>query len=551
VARVLLISYAGPPAMISSLYPDNGLASLAGTLLAAGHEVRVRDFNTVTHLARCVPAERSAELARVLPEVAAGGGAELAPRLLALQGELEADLERALAWMAAELLAEVEAFGADLVGFKLWSGDGFHACVRLAEALRAAHPGLRIVAGGPAVLYSEHAIFDLTRAFDALVDGEGEEAILALARWAAGQGPLGDAPNLLLPEGRRTRRSVVVDLNALPAPCYRTEIYPSLVGDQHLKLFVLDESRGCPMRCAFCVHRCASGDLWRVKSAPRVAREMDDLQAAFGTGAFRLGGSCTPGRFYRELASELSSRGRRIRLSGFGPLNDLSADMLSALARAGCESLFFGVESFHPDDLRRLGKRVDPRVAEATLRACQDTGIVPAISLIVPLPGQTEESLTLNRGVLVGLQRSGPVPVQISIPGLVPRTRWFDELAAFGFELLVGADEYRRQLARYRIRHIVPPSLWEPLPYRLDGRDFAGYAGLSAGFQRQVAAEGVIVNLSDDMVVLAGALGMGLPAFRQQLQAVFFTLDATRLIALVGALNAAIAPPVAATRDSP
>jgi len=551
VARVLLITYAGPPAMISSLYPDNGLASLAGTLLAAGHEVRVHDYNTVTHLARCVPAERSAELARVLPELVAGGGVDLGPRLLALQAALDTDLERALGWMVTELLEEIGAFGADLVGFKLWSGDGFLASVRLAEALRRHRPDLRLVAGGPAVLYSEQALFDLTRAFDAVVDGEGEEAVLALARWATGQGALADAPNLILPDGRRTRRSAVADLDALPPPCYGTEVYPSLAGDQHLKLFVLDESRGCPMRCAFCVHRSASGDLWRVKAVQRVAREVADLQAAHGTGAFRLGGSCTPARFYRELTTELAASGRRLRLSGFGHLNDLSADMLPALARVGCESLFFGVESFHPADLRRLGKRVDPRAAEATLRACQDAGIVPAVSLIVPLPGQTEESRAQNRAALLGLQRSGPVPVQISIPGLVPRTRWFDEQAAFGFELLVGEGEYRQRLARYRIRHIIPPSLWEPLPYRLDGRDFAGYAGLSAGFQRQVAAEGVIVNLSDDMVVLAGALGMSLHAFRQQLQAVFFTLDAARLTALVRTLNAELTAPVSRGRKSP
>ena len=48
MSRVLLISFAGYPYSPSSLMPDNGLASLAGCLIDAGHHVRILSYSTVS-----------------------------------------------------------------------------------------------------------------------------------------------------------------------------------------------------------------------------------------------------------------------------------------------------------------------------------------------------------------------------------------------------------------------------------------------------------------------------------------------------------------------
>ena len=81
MAKGILVSYAGLPVMLSSFFPDNGLASLAGSLRAAGHEVKILDFNTVSTLAQLVPRERSQALAQLLP--GAAGGKTVAVRMTA------------------------------------------------------------------------------------------------------------------------------------------------------------------------------------------------------------------------------------------------------------------------------------------------------------------------------------------------------------------------------------------------------------------------------------------------------------------------------------
>ncbi|NOZ86028.1 MAG: hypothetical protein GXP49_07155 [Deltaproteobacteria bacterium] len=322
MARGLLVSYAGYPITVSSLFPDNGLASLAGVLISAGHEVKVLDYNTVGTARRLYSPRRSEELSRILKQLKQGPLSRVTDKVV----EMSLDLDKSLDLFAKELLEdisrEVQSQGSDFVGFKLWSGDGLIGCSSIADGLKRRFPNLKIYGGGPAVLYARKGVYELGGAFDALVDGEAEESILLLAAFAEGKADLNDVPNLILKEDgtiKRTRRAMTLDLNTLPLPCYDPDVYPSLEGDQQIKFFVLDESRGCPMGCAFCVHRDASGSRWRIKSGKRVISEISEIKAKTHTVGFRLGGSFTPPKFYRDLLSESEGMREGLHLCSVTP----------------------------------------------------------------------------------------------------------------------------------------------------------------------------------------------------------------------------------------
>jgi len=526
--------------MASSLFPDNGLASLAGTLLAMGHEVKVLDYNTVGVLRRLVPPERTTALAALLPFLGAKPGPDVVEHLLEINRALEEDLARVTEELAEDIAREVEEQDSHFLGFKLWSGDGFLASIRIAERLHSLFPGLKLYGGGPAVLYSEHTLFAHSNVFDALVDGEGEQAILGLAAFAEGKGSLGQVPNLVLSNGekfQRTARSLVSDLDGLALPAYSPAVYPSLSGDEKIKLFVLDESRGCPMGCAFCIHQDASGNRWRIKSPERVLQEVSVLGKDFGTSSIRLGGSYTPARFFEDFARILGQTGVDIRFCGFAHPEGLPMEELNSLAASGCRSLFLGVESFDESDLRRLGKRMNPERARESVRACLDAGIVPVVSVIMPVPGQTPEGLKTNREALLELCSGTRATVVTQFPVLMPRTRWWEDKHANGFRLLVEEDDYRQMTATYQVRHIIPPAFWEPLPYTVDGMGFKEYAGANARFQRMLAEEGIVINVPDEVVLIADMLEMSLLDIRTRLQGLCFTLDAEAMASFVADLN--------------
>jgi radical SAM superfamily enzyme YgiQ (UPF0313 family) len=540
MARGLLVSFAGYPVMPSSFFPDNGLASLAGALLARGHEVKILDFNTVSMLRRLLPRERSASLAAQFPKAPGLPDEAARERLLAISAELEADISRAAEWLADEIGRHVEKQQSQFVGFKLWSGDGFVVSVQLAEQLRRRFPKLKLYAGGPAVFAAEHAVFSFTEAFDALVDGEGERAIVGLAGHAEGRQDLRDVPNLIVRhEGvvRRTPRAGIPDLDELPLPAYGREVYEGLTADEHLLFVVADESRGCSHGCAFCLHPEVSGRKVRRKSARRLIEELEAWSASFGSSVFRFGGSATPPRVLDEFSAAAMEQGRGFAFCGFAHPGDVTPMRAEALARAGCKSLFLGVESFDDRDLIRHGKRLTAEQSRAAVRACLEFGIAPVISLIMPLPGQGDEAFDLNVREASSLCAGTRASVQTQFPVLLPRTEWWHDRPGYGFELSIGEDDYRRFAAVYRVRHFVPPVLWKPLPYRLDGMGFGEFARTNGAFQRCLAQQGVVVNVPDEVALLADRLGKPILEFRQMLQGLFFSLDPDAVRQFVDIVN--------------
>jgi hypothetical protein len=92
MARGILVTFSGYPTDAACLMPDVGLASLAGTLLAHGHEVLVLDFNTATTLARLMPPELSRRLEQLLPAL----DGEPDPQMLGTLTELSLAMEERL-----------------------------------------------------------------------------------------------------------------------------------------------------------------------------------------------------------------------------------------------------------------------------------------------------------------------------------------------------------------------------------------------------------------------------------------------------------------------
>ncbi len=152
MSKVLLVSFAGYPYTPSSLMPDNGLASLAGSLLEAGHEARILDYGAVATVRRLFP-EALSRRVRPLAEKLFVGHRRLSwlekLRFLRAGAQLERYQEKEILTIAAEAADEAVRFGADYVGLKLWNGDGFSGSVRIAEAIRARAPRVRLIAGGP------------------------------------------------------------------------------------------------------------------------------------------------------------------------------------------------------------------------------------------------------------------------------------------------------------------------------------------------------------------------------------------------------------------
>jgi len=527
--------------------PDNGLASLAGCLMAEGHEVRVQDHGTVETLERLFPA-RLRRRVRRLAEKMFVEGRKLSMleklRLVKAGMDLDAHMAREADVIAAEAAERAAELGADVVGLKLWNGDGFAGSVKIAQAVRRRLPGATIVGGGPQVDYFGAHILDYTDAFDALVAGDGERALPEFVRVAGNRSAWPGIGGLIWQDGDRVRRGsprAIESLDELALPVYDPEVYPAAAGDGKIRVGVVDESRGCPNRCAFCIHPIKSGGKWCVKSPGRVTAEMRRLADSLHTRYFIYSGSNTSAHVAVGIAQEIVREGMDVRYGCFGHVRGIARADFDLLKQSGCEAIFYGLESGSARILRSaFDKPVNLDDARRVIRQTRQAGICAITSLIFPAPFEDADS---RAETLALLREVRPDSVPVTIPGMIPGTPWEREPAKYGFEKIRRRDFWQYALT-YKIRLLFPPSMWDPLPYRLNGKSSRRLFRECEDFCAEVERGGVPTNVPHELVLMADALGErdDLKGFRDRCRAMFMGGDVEGITEMVRRINANVAP---------
>jgi radical SAM superfamily enzyme YgiQ (UPF0313 family) len=543
----LLVNYAGYPYAPNSLMPDNGLANLAGALLAAGREVEILDYGTVDTLRRLADPALRPRLAAALKTLRADGhspwlGVRQFGALFSLRrcesGRTRRQT-RVVAEIAAEIVARVRARGIQAVGFKLWNGDGLDGSAVIAATLRRECPGVRLFGGGPQMDIFADLVPTVYPAFDALVSGEGEETVVALAEEGDNPAAWPGLPNLVYRAGDRVRTTPVrrvEDLDRLPMPAYAPEVYPAMRGNGKIKIIVVDESRGCRNECAFCIHPLKSDRHLRLKSVARLLAELDHFGRDPGVHTFRFAGSCTPYALLNAFASAVVQRGQPVAYASFAHVRDSAEADFALLHRSGCEALFFGIESGSQRVLDRMRKGTTVSAIADTLQRVRAAGIFSVGSLIVPAPGDDEASMAETLALLA---RARPDAVALQAPIVTPRTDWYERPERYGIHFR-DREAYRRQGLHWKAKLLLPPTLWADVPVQIDGYSYRAVRRRTQAFSQRLAALEIPTGISDDLCLMSRRAGQDPAAFRDEAIQAFFTGDVDGVAALVERVNASV-----------
>jgi radical SAM superfamily enzyme YgiQ (UPF0313 family) len=543
--RWLLVNYAGYPYAPNSLMPDNGLANLAGALLADQRHVEILDYGTVNTLRRMSSPELLQQLARAWDSLR-GTGWVAALKKLGLLVPLQ-NCERArqrlqdqvVAEIGREIVARIRERSVQAVGFKLWSGDGLEGSVRIASYVRAQSPATKLFGGGPQVDFFMERILARHPCFDALVFGEGEDTIRYLAHAGADPSSYATIPNLIYRRDgqmRRTTETMITNLDDLPIPAYDPSIYPALRGDEKIRVFVIDESRGCRNDCAFCIHPIKSHRRLRTKGVPRLMREVGLLARQCGCRTFRFAGSCTPYGLLNAFAAEVVKQGAVVAYASFAHVRDSQEADFELMRRSGCQALFFGLESGSQRILDRMHKHINASEIPTTVRRVKATGIFAVGSLIFPAPGDDAAS---ERETLDVLAAEKPNSVTLQAPVVAPRTEWFESPGEHGVRF-ADREEYLDAAMAWKIKLILPPSFWSPLPVQIDGRSYRQVLRKAMRFSRRLGELGIATSISDETYLMSIKAGMDAVAFRDKIVGAFFSGDADVIAAVTAQINAQV-----------
>lgn len=292
-------------------------------------------------------------------------------------------------------------------------------------------------------------------AVDCVLLYEYEFTLLELLRACSGRGNLEAIPGLAY----RKDGGIVVQkdyapidpLDRLPRPARHLFPLPErpdmdVYWDgfcQHRPAVQMHASRGCPFRCDFClwVQVMYRDGRYRTFSAERVADEMEEAVRRYKAREIYFDDDdfTVSKKHVLAICREIRRRGLRVPWSCMGDAVVPDAEMLDAMADAGCVGMKFGVESAAPEILARLGKPVDLERVLEVARGCSRRGIKTHATITFGLWEETRD--TMERS-LAFVQELDVDSVQFSITSPFPGTRYFEELKESGRLTTLDWEQY-------------------------------------------------------------------------------------------------------------
>lgn len=293
----------------------------------------------------------------------------------------------------------------DFVGLSFLSTTSYPYAKILARKIRAAHPKIKLAFGGVFVTLNDARVKKQCPEVDYVCRGDGEQLILDLLESL-------DDPRRVQSVTWTDKTEVVRNpdrvldrrLDQWPEPdreSLNLDFVESMPLDVPVVLSTdrfttMQTSRGCPFPCVFCDIPSFGQGKWRPRSAEHVVAELKHLQELGYRSIYFLDDNFllqTPR--IEKICELILKEGLTIRWGCEGRVDCKDQERMFALmAKAGCRTLMFGVESGSQRVLDRLKKKQTLEQISSAVRSAKKLGIELVHGFfVVGTPDETPEDM--------------------------------------------------------------------------------------------------------------------------------------------------------------
>jgi anaerobic magnesium-protoporphyrin IX monomethyl ester cyclase len=325
--------------------------------------------------------------------------------------------------------------------------------LELAQAIKKQLPDCLLVVGGPLPSWSPQGFLGT---FDVVAIGEGEQTIVELAECVAQRKPLEGVAGVAYRNGDRIvttePRGFVRDLDSLTFPSRRlfdNEAYKEYYRDQFgYTTTSMITSRGCPFSCDFCSRPIFGSDT-RVRSAGNIVDEVEEIAGLgyervwFADDCFTLNSKHLIG-----VCEEMVRRRLRIGWECLSRVDTMDLEVASAMKRAGCIRVFFGIESGNDSVLGIMNKRITTAQAQNAVHVAKAAGLKVGAFFILGYPGETDQT------VLDTTRFASALPLDylsFTMPYPIPGTPLYERVKGEGVSIEDWEEPKNYRLIRHKL----------------------------------------------------------------------------------------------------
>ena len=336
--------------------------------------------------------------------------------------------------------------------------------VEIARRIKQHRRSVPIVVGGAHVNAVGRQALEEGEAFDYACVGEGEHLACELAEALE----RGDDPSAINGLVSRRAHEIVVAVPRPPPDDYDTLAFPAWDLFRRVDTLPLITHRGCPFQCVFCSHN--SGFKPRYRTPANVLDEVEQILERYRPKRIRIEDETFGLHMGRTKAilQGIIARDvhRRVRFSAQTRVDRVDEEFIRLLKTANFETLELGVESGNAEILRETKKGITLEQVEYAVGLAKANGLRVWCKFILGHPNETHTTI---RDTIDFIAKVNPHQLSVSIMTPFPGTP-IHEMALRGeggYRLLSGGwedfDKYSSgvleletvslgQLKRYQIK---------------------------------------------------------------------------------------------------
>ncbi|MCF7907311.1 MAG: radical SAM protein [Candidatus Omnitrophica bacterium] len=314
----------------------------------------------------------------------------------------------------------------------------------------------KIILGGPATsTYEQRKIFldNVEEEIDTFVIGEGEQTLFKVVDRILKKKELKGIEGCCSRDNGKwvcRESGEIVSLDKIPFPTYE-EFDLSLYG----KSFLVEWSRGCRSKCAFCKnYRLFSS--YRSKSAESVMKELRYHKQKYNVDEFTVVDNILNGDLntLNDICDRIIKENLQIRWTGqIAPRKDMNFEYFQKMKQAGCFKLQIGLESGSNKVLKLMHKSFTAEISEKNIIFAKKAGIETEIFTMIGFPGEAEKDF------------------QETYDFIKRNAKYLDTIKSINTLHLIAGTEIYEQRERFKIKPL-PQENWHYLWETYEGNTY-------------------------------------------------------------------------------